>query len=107
MSNERSAESTEKVYGLLGLCMRAGQLISGESSCELAVREGKAAMVLLDDGASPNLLKKFQDACAYRNVALYLLESGCVGQAIGKPERMVVVIRKGSIAEQLLSLLAI
>ncbi len=91
----------EQAWGWLGLCVRAGQLISGESGCELAIRSGEAGAVLLDGGASANLRKKFQDACAFREVPLYTLETDRLGQAIGKPERMVAVVKVGSMAERL------
>jgi len=95
----------EKAWGLIGLCARAGQVVSGESGCEVAMRGGEAALVLLDDDASPNLRKRFSDACAFRQVPLYMLEAGRLGQAIGKPERMVVVIKPGAMAQKLQHLL--
>ena len=96
----------ERVWGMIGLCARARQAVSGESGCEAAVRGGGAALVLLDDGASPNLRKRFTDACAFREVPLYTLEAGRLGQAIGKPERMVVAVKPGAMAEKLQSLLS-
>ncbi len=105
LQRDLSQGAPEKAWGMLGLCARAGQLTSGESGCELAVRGGQAAAILLDGGASPNMLKKFSDACAFRQVPLYTLEAGRLGQAIGKPERMVAALKKGSMAERLLSLL--
>jgi len=92
-------------WGWIGLCARAGQAFSGESGCEQAVRAGQAALVLLDGGASPNLHKKFADACAFRQIALYVLEAGRLGQAIGKPERMVVAVKAGAMADRLRALL--
>ncbi len=83
---------------------RAGQLVSGESGCELAVRGGQVAIILLDKGASANLRKKFTDACAFHKAFLYTLEEGRLGQAIGKPERMVVAIKPGPMAERLAAL---
>ena len=91
----------DKVYGLLGLCARAGQVVSGESGCEQALRSAQAAFVLLDAQASGNTRKKFEDACAYRQVPLYTLAAGQLGQAIGKPNRMSAALKTGSLAQQL------
>jgi ribosomal protein L7Ae-like RNA K-turn-binding protein len=99
---------SEKVCSMIGLCMRAGQVISGESGCEAAVRGGgKVALVLLDGGAAPNLRKRFTDACAFHRVPLYTLEAGRLGQAIGKPERMVAAIQPGTMAQRLQTLLSL
>jgi len=95
----------EKAWGLIGLCARAGQVVSGEGGCEAAVRGGEAALVLLDGDAAPNLRKRFTDACAFRQVPLYMLEAGRLGQAIGKPERMVAAVKPGALAAKLQSLL--
>lgn len=95
----------EKAWGMIGLCARAGQAVSGEAGCEMSVRQGQAALVLLDGGASPNMRKRFLDACAFRQVPLYTLEAERLGQAIGKPERMVVAIKTGAMAERLRLLL--
>ena len=91
----------DKVAGLLGLCARAGQLASGESGCEAALRAGQAALVLLDAEASANTRKRFTDGCAYRQVPLYTLEAGMLGQAIGKPNRMAAAVKAGNLAGQL------
>lgn len=96
---------SERAWGMIGLCSRAGQTISGESGCETAVRGGKAALVLLDGGAALNLRKRFTDACAFHQVQLYTLEAGRLGHAIGKPERMVVAVKPGAMAEKLKALL--
>ena len=107
MDNDQGGENEARALGMLGLCARAGQLISGESACELALREGKAVLVLLDTGASANLRKKFRNACSFRGVTLHEVRAGRLGQAIGRQERMVVALPKGSIAERLSELLAI
>ncbi len=98
--------SMDKAQGLIGLCARARQLASGESACELALRGGKAALVLIDQAASDNTKKKFTDACAYRRVPLCMLPEDMLGQAIGKPGRMTATIPPGNLAKQLLVLLS-
>ncbi len=97
--------SDAKVWGLIGLASRAGQIASGESACTLAIRRGEAALVLLDAGASAGARKAMSDACAYRSVPLYLVEAGRIASSIGKPGRKVAAIKPGSLAQQLQRLL--
>ncbi len=98
--------SIDKARGLIGLCARARQMVSGESACELALKAGNAALVLIDQTASDNTKKKFTDACAYRNVPLYTLPEDMLGQAIGKSGRVTAIIQPGNLAKQLLVLLS-
>ena len=52
---------SNKVYSMLGLCMRAGKLKSGELSVLEAVRGGKAQAVIISEDASENTKKQFKD----------------------------------------------
>ena len=97
------AEAAGTVFGLIGLCERAGELVSGEAGSLAALRGGKAALAFIDRGASANLLKRFTDACAYRNVPLTITDEGRLSSAIGKPGRMIAVIKPCGLAEKLLS----
>ena len=92
-----------KALGLLGLCARAGKVLSGEPAAEQAVRRGNARLVLLDQEAAPNAKKSLTDACAYYGVPLRLLPGGTLGQAIGKPGRMAAAITDPALAQRLAS----
>jgi len=83
----------DKVANILGLAARAGKCVSGETSCEKAIRTGKARLVILNSKASLNTKKKFQDMCSYREIPLaYWNRDSDLGYYIGKTNRMVVVI---------------
>lgn len=90
--------------GMLGLCMRAGKLVSGERASIHAVRTGKAFAVLLDEGAAYNTAKAVNDACTWRSIPLMRVPDEMLGQAIGKPGRMVVAITDHSFAHRILQL---
>lgn len=92
--------SDQALVGLLGLGMRAGQVVSGEGACVTAIRSGKAALVLLDAASSQNARKRFTDACTHHDVPLYILPEDVVGNAIGKPGRMALVLAPGGLAEK-------
>lgn len=89
----------------LGLCMRAGQLITGQDACVDAIRGGNAALALLDGGASSNTRKRIMDACHSHQVPLYQVSSDALGHAIGKAGRMAVTVQMGGMAQKLLEML--
>jgi ribosomal protein L7Ae-like RNA K-turn-binding protein len=88
-----SHESVLKVQRNLGLCLRAGRLISGEELVLDAIRDGKARLVLLTTDASVNTSKRITDKCLFYKVPLQVaFTRGELGEAIGKAERVVVAI---------------
>ena len=99
-------ENTEsRVISFLGLCMRAGRIISGQEACVDLIRQGEAALALMDADASDNTRKRLTDACHSHNVALYELSAGALGHSIGKKGRMVVALRADGMADKLISML--
>ena len=89
---------------MLGLCMRAGKLLSGEKACVQAVRMGGACAVVLDKAAAKNATKAVTDACEWHEVPLILAPENELGYAIGKPGRMVAAITDPSFADRILQL---
>ena len=88
----------KQALNMLGLCMRAGRMVSGELSCLNAIRRGTACLVLVDESASDNTKKMFSDSCAYYEVALIAAPQDTLGYAIGKPGRKVAAITDESFA---------
>ena len=93
-----------RMLNMLGLCMRAGRIISGEKACVQAVRAGGACAVVLDRAAAKNAVKSVSDACAYNEVPLVYAPENELGAAIGKPGRMVAAITDPSMADRILEL---
>jgi len=98
-------ETQSRVIGFLGLCKRAGRVISGQEACVDLIRGGGAALALMDAGASENTRKRVLDACRSHGVPLWTLEAGALGHAIGQRGRMVAVLEPDGMAEKLLSML--
>lgn len=94
-----------RVAGFLGLCLRAGRVVSGQEACVDLIRADQAALALVDEGASENTLKRLTDACHSHGTPLYALSPGTLGHAIGKKGRMVIAFRPDGMAQKLLSLL--
>ena len=93
-----------RALNMLGLCMRAGKLLSGEKACIQAVRSGGACAVVLDRAAAKNAEKAVKDACSWHEVPLVLAPENELGYAIGKPGRMVAAITDPSFADRILQL---
>ncbi len=95
-----------RIAGYIGLAVRAGQAVTGESACVTAIRARKAAVAILDSGASENAHKRFSDTCNHYQVPLVKLPPDLLEKAAGKPGRMAMVIAPGGIASKVLECMA-
>ena len=78
----------DRVLSLLGLAAKGRNLKSGEFSTEKAVKEGRAAMVIIGNDASDNTKKKFTNMCAFYNTPIYFYSDKVqLGRAIGREMR--------------------
>ena len=81
----------DKILNNLGLCQRAGGIISGEEMVEEYVRQGKVYYIFLANDASNNTKKRVFDKAKYYNVEVDNSYSSLeISTAIGKSGRMVV-----------------
>ena len=94
----------KRALSMLGLCARAGKLISGEKACLQSIRSGGVYAVLLDAAAAGNAVKSITDACTYHNVILLRAPEFELGDAIGKPGRMVVAVTDARFAARIIEL---
>ena len=87
----------KKVYNLFGIATKSGKLVSGEFSTEKAVKERKAALVVVAEDASDNTKKMFTNMCTYYNVQIYYFGiKDDLGHAVGKEFRAsLAVLDKG------------
>ena len=94
----------ERALGMLGLCARAGKLITGEKAVVQAVRSGACRAVVLDNGTAKNGEKAVAQACETHGVALLRAAPGQLGRAVGRPGRMAAAVMDAGMAERLLQL---
>jgi ribosomal protein L7Ae-like RNA K-turn-binding protein len=87
----------KKVFNLIGLATKSRNVVSGEFSTEKAVKEHKAALVIVAEDASDNTRKMFTNMCTYRKVPIYFFgEKIELGHAMGKEFRAsLAVLDKG------------
>lgn len=90
-----------KICGLLGLCKKAGKLISGTDMVLEAVRSSKRKpfLVLLSEDASANTLKKVRNCCSFYDAKLIKLsiDGETLARCVGKTGTiaLVAIIDKG------------
>ena len=95
-----------RLFATLGLCARAGKLISGEKAVITAIRAHNVCCVLLDAAAAENAVKSVTDACTFHNVPLIRTQANALGDAIGKPSRMAAAVTDAGFAKSILALAA-
>lgn len=83
----------DKVLSLIGLAMKAGKCVSGETMTESETKSGKAKLVIIADDASENTKKKFRDMCSYYKVPIcFYGKKDTLGNAMGKEFRSSAAI---------------
>ncbi|QNU65737.1 ribosomal L7Ae/L30e/S12e/Gadd45 family protein [Ruminiclostridium herbifermentans] len=96
----------DKVYSLLGLAKKAGQLVSGDETVERNIKSGKAVLVIVARDASENTKDKFKSMCNFRNICYREYgEKLELGRYTGKEIRAVISILSKDFKNGLLNLI--
>lgn len=72
---------------------------------EREIRAGRAALAFMDEAVSDRTRDRMTTLCQGRGIPLYELSADTLGRSIGKDNRMVAIVREGSLAKQLATLL--
>lgn len=94
--------NTKKIYSWIGLCMRSGNLVSGDDTTLRSVKKNNTSLVIIAEDASENTKKLFRDKCSFRNID-YIIFGNKVefGKSIGKSPRAVLGITDINMALQI------
>jgi len=88
-----AAAWTDRALSMLGLCMRSGNCVSGETPVASAIRKNKAKLLILSHEASENTLKKYTHLCDKKHILIVNgPDKDTLGGAIGKGSRTLVAI---------------
>ena len=98
--------ATERVKGLLGLAQRAGRLTTGADTTLNTIRAGKAFLVLADESAAENTLKKVKDACIYYHAPVMYLPEGLIEGATGRDGRVLCALTDQGFAKKIQEIMA-
>lgn len=94
---------TDRIYGLLGLCQRAGKCKSGEFAVEKSIKSGKSFLVIIPEDASDNTKKKFRNMTTYRSVPYQELGTKeTLGHQLGRSERSSISIEDQGFAQAMI-----
>ncbi len=88
------------LYSLLGLCQRAGKLISGNDMVEAAVRGNKVSLLIIAQDIGDSMNKRYRDKAKFYNVPIVVFgEKDYIGANIGKGPRSAVAVCDKGFAE--------
>jgi ribosomal protein L7Ae-like RNA K-turn-binding protein len=97
---------SERIYSFLGLVRKANKLVSGEETCERAIKAGRVSLVIVAEDASANTKKKFADACSYNNINIRIFgKKELLGKFIGKDIRSVIAIQELGFSERIMQMI--
>lgn len=95
-----------KVYGLLGLCTKAGKIVFGTDSCLEMILKKKVKLIIVAKDSSERTINNFQDKCKENNIDFYIYGSKEeISNAIGKINKTVVGIKDKNFAEAIKKIL--
>lgn len=94
------------LHSLLGLCQRAGKLVSGDLAAEQALRRRRADLVLLATDASERTRAKFIHLAAQAGTPCYSVGTReALGDAVGRAGRAVVIIQSRDFTKGMIGIL--
>ena len=88
-----------KVFQMLGIAAKSGNVVSGEFSTEKAVKTGHAYLVIVSEEASANTNKMFANMTDFYEVPMYVFGTKEeLGRCIGKEFRASLAITDENLA---------
>ena len=95
-----------KIYSMLGLCMKAGKLAYGSDMCEENIKKDKVKLLIVSEEASENTKEKFKNFCNNKNVEFVIFGTiDLISHNIGKNNKAVVAILEEGFAIKLKEML--
>lgn len=87
---------TQQGLNLLGLALKAGQLVTGEELVLQSIRKKQAKLVIVATDASDNTKKKLQDKCHYYEIPYQEAYSQAeITHALGKKRTACALVQDG------------
>lgn len=95
-----------RIYGLLGICAKAGDVVSGTDVTIETVEKGKAKIVIVAQDCSDKTIKNMKYICDKNNVPIYVFGNiEDISKAIGKNNRGIVGIKNENLAKEIIKLI--
>ena len=82
-----------RVFQMIGIAAKSGNVVSGEFSTEKAIKSGRAFLVIVSEEASENTSKMFANMTEFYEVPMYVFGTKEeLGRCIGKEFRASLAI---------------
>ncbi len=95
---------TNKVYGLLGICAKAGDIVSGTDITIEMVEKKKAKLVIVAQDCSEKTIKNMRFVCEKHNVPIYVFGTiDNISKSIGKSNRGIIGIKNENLAKEIIN----
>jgi len=89
-----------KVYGLLGLCARAGKIVSGMDAVSDDLKRNKVKLVIIARDASEKTASNIKYLAEVKNVPVIVIGNIAENsKAIGKENKAIIGIKDKNISE--------
>lgn len=93
----------EPIYRLLGLCMKAGRLLSGSEQIKTAVKDGKGILLILAEDSSERTKEEYIRLAKLSGITWRIFgEKEKLGHAVGKGIRATILISDSGFGTSLL-----
>ena len=81
----------QRLKGLMGLCVRAGQAVFGEDACRKTITAGQCGILLADGDMSRNTRERYERVCEVTGTEMAVLPAGLLEEATGRPGAAMAV----------------
>lgn len=96
----------EKVYGLLGLSMKAGKVVFGTESCIDMINKRKIKLLILAEDSSERTINNFKQKAQDNELPVYIFGNKFeLSKAIGKENKTVLGVKDKNLAEAIKKIL--
>ena len=95
-----------KVYGLLGLCSKAGKIVSGMDAVSDEIKRNKIKLLIVAEDTSEKTLENIKYLAEKKNVKVVVI--GNIednSKAIGKENRAIIGIKDKNIADGIIKII--
>lgn len=93
-------------YSFLGLCQRAGQLVSGEFIVNNALKRGQLKLLIIAEDASMNTRDTYVTYAGNKNIPYLIIgDKETLGSSIGKEYRALIGVKDKKMAENLIKII--
>lgn len=96
---------TNKIYGLLGICAKSGNIVSGADVTIETIKKKKAKVVIVAQDCSDKTIKNIKYICDKNNVPICIFGNiENISKSIGKCNRGIVGIKNENLAKEIIKI---